>query len=774
MGGQSLSFWFRADITLLLKSDYTTTATYKLTNREVFNTDGVVYYPLISALNDIGTQLTNYIPADINSSFTIRNDAGSFGFKRKFSDLLDRYTPIDQAVTLYYAATTAEAIQPSSWTTLFSAKIKSVSESINDTQQTLTFNIQADTIPREAVGYTFTNDPFDNPAIVIDDSLVGKTLPVIFGEDVQARGITFNRTDVTATLHKWFFTTEMSYLDELTKYLIRDTEQLPQYVEVFPAIDINNNIITDSNVKTRYRAVNINFDQATEASLLTHVEFEVKGNLGGSWTATTSLFAEIWSRNPATNKPKKLIARTEVEKVDYIANFQAATATFLITLVFNKPVALIDPNGYFLAYGQDVDDDANGVGVDDAVSFRYDSAAATIQTCRFVRTTANAEGEAYRWRKQGSTKAIYYQLYTADFTYNYGDDDYRRDTFAPTSVDVECEALPTGADENCDLSQMDFICEFTGPYSIGTFITGTDNELITRPDHVIKYLFYHFDYDGDGSLYYDPTDIHSSFSAFSTVPFSRNINGATTNLLYLPELIQAVLRNSASRLFLNNSGKLALWAWGEHQEPTFNIPQSDIKVNSFRINDASNVINSFIAYYNKILGETNFLKQSTQNEFKDYAGALLQTDQSTNTLYDKLSTASRAMFLNRNLEDNRFDWINDSISMQSVAYYFLAKLALPISEVDIEIPFDKYQAINLLDVGTIQSPSLPNFYGAWPDATPIYTDGVAVDWKLGEYTTYAKTYRAQVEGKRVKLNLNGAPTLVLNLEILQNYPADPT
>ena len=67
MGGQSLSFWFRADITLLLKSDYTTTATYKLTNREVFNTEGTVYYPLISALNDIGTQLSNNIPAEINS-----------------------------------------------------------------------------------------------------------------------------------------------------------------------------------------------------------------------------------------------------------------------------------------------------------------------------------------------------------------------------------------------------------------------------------------------------------------------------------------------------------------------------------------------------------------------------------------------------------------------------------------------------------------------------------------------------------------------------------
>ena len=220
--------------------------------------------------------------------------------------MLDRYTPIDQPVTIYYAATTAEAVQPSSWTTLFSAKIKNITESINDIQQNLTINIQADTIPREAVGYTFTNDPFDVPTTTIDDSLVGKTLPVIFGEDVQVRGITGVRTDVTATLHKWFFSTEMSFLDELTNYLVRDTDQLPYYVEVFPAIDINNNIITDSNVKTRYRAVNINFDQATEASLLTHVEFEVKGNLGGSWTATTSMFAEIWSRNPANNKPKKL------------------------------------------------------------------------------------------------------------------------------------------------------------------------------------------------------------------------------------------------------------------------------------------------------------------------------------------------------------------------------------------------------------------------------------------------------------------------------------
>lgn len=782
MTGLATSHYIKIDVTLKLKTDATTSETVSFTNRPIYNVDTGEYWPIITAISDIGVAMGNFVPAATNTSFTIDNAPGSFGWQRKFSDKLQRYTCIDQDVTVSFGSTPVDEKTVPTFTTIFKGKVKNLSEAVNDKQQLLTFNIQSNLIDRREIGHQIssTNRTSANIA-TLKETAINKTVPLILGNTVQVKPIPAEAgSNYTTFFYGSTYSTQFVN-SGVQNYYIRDTQQDPDFQAVRMLASTTTNIASMTHAGTngagyQYRAYEIPYTAGTTNYIATSVLIRFQGTTDPAFAGVSILFAEIWTKDAATGLPKTKLARAETPKSAYDSSWQAGfLTTFDVSFVFDRPVPLINSSGYFLAIGQTVDA-SETVG---SVQFLHDTST-TVPLIRYQTTGSGDNGVEAVWNKTSSTGArkIYFQLRGVAATTAAEAGGPYNDTngFSYDLVTLKIAAAAYTNQELPNLEGLDLVFEANGIKDNGSgTLTGSASAVLEKPQHILKLL----NYEWNGSTWalntnkWSTTDHYSTWTnAYTTSFVSRVIAGRTEGRQILQTLIEQLMKNSASRLALRADGKLALWGFGTEQTAAANIPQEDIRVISVKTEGPESVINKLFAYYEKIYTNPDVDLKAAQNDLKDY-GSTLDWLSTTNSLTSLLSTQSKALFGDRLLADNKFDWVCDSTSMEHVAYSYLSRFAFPAVNVEIEVPFDKYYALELLDVIKIQSPNLPAYYGAWPDTNPYMQLGQVVNWKLGHYTARAETYRAQIEGRKIKINPNNVPSLVLTCELLLNYPNNP-
>lgn len=778
------TYWIRADVTLALKSDASSTKTVSFINAPALSvpSDGV-YWPILNAINDIGTALGNFVPATMNSTFQIINAPGTFGWQRKFSDLLQRYIAIDQPVVIYYTATEAGDLSPTSWTQAFKGVVKSINENISDRQQILTFNIQSNIIDKLDVGYQIV----DNGDVNYITAATNKTVPIVFGENVEVKPILVNGAeDANATFYyASTFSTDFK-VGGINNYYMRDQVQDPDYQEVRMAAATSTNIFSrtitpDQGRFKRYAATKLVYTPGTDNYIITNVLMRFYGESLFYGSFNSEVFVEIWDRDASTDLPRSKLARAEVPKSEYADSsgwLINPSGYFYITFHLDKPVPLINSDGYYLAYGQGFDSEING-GAGDYVYW----AAQTGQSETRLRyiVSSDVEGQSTRWQKSTTTTAFKVDylirgIAATETTGVAGDSD--SGGWGYSKIALTHTAAAYSGQKRAELRNMDLVLNIDGMKDNGSgSITGSASSIITRADHAIKLLMYEFNGTNwvANTNKYSSTDHYSTFSiAFtSAAQYRRILAGSVTERQTLQQLIERILRNSAARIGLRSNGKLALWAWGSSQTVAAIIPQQDIVITAVRRLGTDFVLNRIKAFYNRIFTQTQVEIQAFQGQFADYSGRLDWTV-GTNSLTDLLIGESQDLFGERLLQNGAFEFIQDSTSMENIANYYLSKFAFPAIEVDIDVPLNEYSDLELFDVIEVQHPALSSFYGAWPSVDPYTIGGETWNWKQGQYTTSAQTYRAQIEGRKIKLGFNNAPTLSLTLELLTNYPVDPT
>ena len=100
-----LQQWQYVEITTKNK-ETAASSTYYFSNRPIIDDTNVGrYIPILESVGSFGCRMGDYLPEPINSEFVLNNAPGSFGYERRFSDLLDRETVISQTVKLYVAQT---------------------------------------------------------------------------------------------------------------------------------------------------------------------------------------------------------------------------------------------------------------------------------------------------------------------------------------------------------------------------------------------------------------------------------------------------------------------------------------------------------------------------------------------------------------------------------------------------------------------------------------------------------------------------------------------
>lgn len=774
-----LSYWQRVDLTIA-KLDDSTTETISFINRSWMDSDfSIEFWPILKNISDIGATMGAYIPGNIATSFSIDNSNGSFGYERKFSDKLELYTAINQTVVVYYGVGTPSQTAPSSWTTIFSGKVKSITENINSGSSVLVFNVDAVPLEKSVVSFPITSQRFT----VAPSGSLGKQLPLIFGRNVQVVPV-----PVTTATTQLLLAYGISYSNGSNpKFLLSGVQSFfakdlsDKYVEVASASATTTAVYSNTGSLAAsadpwyedYSAI-ANAVTVSTNYVVTHASVKFRGTGNAGFSGASKVRVGIWKDN-GSGVPAEEIAFGERNKASFNASFRGATSSsFAIPFKLSKPVVFGESGQtYYVSITQGYDASASDI-VD---TFNISGSGQTSYDRRYQASgTATSGGESEWVENTGLTDVhFYWEL----FGLKYTDEATVIGTTAPGITYHRIKVEQNGSPNDIDISGVDFIFEANGITDDTTgIVTGSAGALIEYTNQIAKFLSLEYvasawalsgDYD---------TGAHSSTHALAftaATGITRAIGGKTEGRQTLISMLESICKNSACRLVYGSDGNYGIWAWGTNVASVATIYQEDIIALSLSIGAVDTVINDIRAYYSKGFTNTTFRSGLGQaSEYSDYAGTLEWTTESGEAYPALVSTQSRDLFGKRELKEVTFDWITDSTSMESVAKYFLSVFALPEVNVEISVPLQKYSTIELLDVININTAQFPAYYGAYPIARAATYDGDPVELNSGLVVPRLNSWRAQVESKTIRFNPNSAPTLNITARLLINYPTDPT
>jgi hypothetical protein len=226
-------------------------------------------------------------------------------------------------------------------------------------------------------------------------------------------------------------------------------------------------------------------------------------------------------------------------------------------------------------------------------------------------------------------------------------------------------------------------------------------------------------------------------------------------------------------LYNNSNGKLGLWGWGIESTPSFTIDSESSRILRIEHLGVDSIINRLTLYYDRTLRNVSVTTGSAEGQFRDFAKTL-DWYNGLSYLTTALTSKSESLYGKRVLNDAAYPWLGDSASAENVARAILSTYALPQKYILVDVPYDLYSSIDMLDVGYIVSPNLPAQFGTSMNAKLPTYNKTEVDIYQGGYSKRAKSYRVQVEGREINWNINEYPTLTLTCRWLDNYPTDPT
>ncbi len=203
----NLYFW--AEVTLANLSDATTETLY-LINREsalspFFNDQA---RPLIVSIQGIGSEMRLDVPTSVTGSLVLDNTPGSFSYERRLSDLFERKTPVNQQVVFKTKVSTSTEDTISGGETLLTTICSSWQA--DPSANMLRLELESEPISRRIVTKQITTDAFP----LAPQSSIGKTLPVVFGQDVEVRPFAVDQT-TTPNTNDYAYATELN-----TKFVV--------------------------------------------------------------------------------------------------------------------------------------------------------------------------------------------------------------------------------------------------------------------------------------------------------------------------------------------------------------------------------------------------------------------------------------------------------------------------------------------------------------------------------------------------------------------------
>jgi len=740
---------FMAIITLKKRSD-SSTITIRLTSQELptLQDNNYIYYPLLKEVSNLTEDHDLFMPRSSEGTITIDNDEGSFGYNRKFSDILDYYAIVEQEVIIEVRkikdAFTTFNTPLQSW----AFKCSSIDADLERGE--IKLKLRNNAIPDRVLTKEINSSDFpDAPA-----QSLGKYLPLVIGNDVNVIGTPTN-TNVYSlmTIPDGYtynaISTNLFFEKALGLYL---TFEGVSTTSVYP---LGNTWGTDASAvslgKGKIFAIQEeDFLLSNESFLIHNIDIYLKGtgaaSAQGNITVSIGIlkdrFITRWlRRNPpipvvtpdtdfksVTEEDISILATATINKADFSASYMGG-ANFYQTFQFPIPVRI-----------------GNDLELTDSVEYysplkKYciivkDSNPTTTPVDYTARDQATAVWDitddgvvlgnlSLRYRCKGVTRTI---------TTSSADINSLKHTYV---------TLASSADPSLNYSYTSYMFNISG-------LTAS-SDLKNTPAKLMPLIL--------GSSLYDDTSLASTHTAYANRVLSGQTTGKTTRLGLLPTL----MKNSASRLISTaskGSAKLALYAYGTEVPSSYILKQDRIRSFKYTVANRTTVINNITANYKKDIIEFNALDIETQRQSAGYS----------RTLGNQRLSGSQSITLygQNDLANSGFEFIGDDTSMLDVIDYYLTDKEHPEINIEVAINYDPADPINELLASkriTLITPKLPNFLGTNQKVEKIYSEDIEeITENAFGTVVIAKSYLCELKSKKLQYR-RGTVELVLNLRL---------
>jgi hypothetical protein len=192
MTAPSFNYFYRVELTVVRLGDQIQSGTQTVRTKvsKTFNfvskslrdavtpSDRETMVPILESVGEVTLNAGEFLPSTSFSSISIINSRGSFGADRRFSDVLERYTPINQDVTFYVGESDNFTDMPSSWVQIASGQVQSWSTALGGQEPTIAFQIAPYKISERIMNLEVSRDiaGMENAP----DSSLGVALPIVF------------------------------------------------------------------------------------------------------------------------------------------------------------------------------------------------------------------------------------------------------------------------------------------------------------------------------------------------------------------------------------------------------------------------------------------------------------------------------------------------------------------------------------------------------------------------------------------------------------------
>lgn len=771
MTAAAVQVWQRVDVSF--RDEVGALSTYKLCNREIPGDQA--YFPLIRAITGIGQRMGDVLPLSVSGSISIDCSPNSFGYERRFCDLLERLSPIDQEIVIYIAHTSNTDDDPTGdWVQVFKGTTRTAR--INPKGESLEIAVDSARLPKKYMNRIIDNVIFTR----CPTGSVGKAAPLVFGNSIEVPGLLF---DNLSTAPAWGYATNFNQqftVGGVQQYYAQDYSG--QFVAVASAASTSTKLFGNTP------------SGSTSGTVISpKIEYAQKFAAGNGGVATTCTL-EWYNVTGAAHAAEEIIINVYVANGNTISGYfgDVLPGTLLGTARFNpsatgagskssqasfdRPIVIKSGGDYYFGVTR-----RSASPTDTSIAFSRDAFPTSQNWYEKNLDGATSSAQENGWSTSTvTTGKIFLELFGVVFADNNAPSGTLDSQGFHIAYVVGSHRSAASGQANPDISTLNMLFSINGlrDDSSGN-ITGSANAVIKSAYYIAKVL----DYTWNGSSWVAGTFDTGKFSGARTqidqnqsATTTRWTQGRTEGRQTWESVMRAICLNSGSRLALTNStsaGKnYGIWGWGNTITASATLTDEDSEIITIEYRGTETIVNHARVYFNNKLKEADITKISAEGNFSQFA-SFLDWYNGSNLLATSLAANSAATFGDRPNRDEAFPWIADTTSAESMAQFMLGVFAFPHVFVELECPLWKYRTLEIMDVINIIHPALPAYFGTSPAAKLPTYDGQEVDIIQGHYWKRAQPYRAQIEARQIDFNVDGYPLLRLTARLLTNT-GDPT
>lgn len=446
------------------------TRTYNFVNKSlkdaVTSSDRETYLPILQSIGEITLSAGEILPSVSLSSITLDDSRGSFGPDRRFSDLLERFTLIDQPLNIYLGESNNETDAPSTWTKIGSGRVVSWSKALSGDSPTLNINIEPFKISDRVMNLEVSRDISGMESA--PQASLGKPLPIVFNKvnsglsspidrypqvlptRISADGAETARYALTTQIYQTTkakiqpnYYAKKSWEDGSNIWAsISFTRAAPDYTT--PTVGTYYSLNTYAG--KAHRLPQITATNEETGFVVTGVELKAKGQGVPARISGASLSASLLQVDKVTYNVVSKLAEGTVLLANYDA-LNNAGGDFSVNISFDKPVVieLTSARSYdfYLAWN------ATNVGVtNELVLHKHNTTVPTM-----VKGNSGTEDA---WKIATSEQITAHKLRIVTATSTVHENTYTQDGFTYSSITLS-QPTPDSGQSNCDLDSLEVV-----------------------------------------------------------------------------------------------------------------------------------------------------------------------------------------------------------------------------------------------------------------------------------------------------------------------------